>query len=1517
MALHLPNAWTGRWVLLALLVSNGLWVEPSRGQSPSTTLVTTVLKPAVLQGDQVTALSVSEQRQAYAATDGFGRPVQAMQLRQAPDQADVVSFQQYNQFGNDGKAYLPFTRPHATGGVNGLYLANPLPAQAAFYQGTDRVAHESGPLYTAARQETSPLGRVMATTPAGSAWSQHPTTQFSSSNAASSIHRWQLSAGSLLDGDAYYDAQQLLQVNSTDADGRQQQTYRDLRGQVVLVRRLADGETFDTYTVYDEAGRVRYTVPPAAVRELTGSWVITDQAFVDRWLYQYAYDEQGRPVGRRVPGAGWSNTVYDAYDRPFLIQDANRSSESAWFFTKYDEQGRAIAEGLWYDNTGRSRATLQQDVDALTGSGFEQRTHTGHYSTKGAFPVMTEGSDGYVLTERFYDDYDPTGDGTTDFQFRSLNAQSVNIGGTMPQPTTHTAGFPTVTRKRVVNSDGTYGAWLATATFYDQYSNVVQHQSTSLLNLNESQPNITTLIYREQGFVPQLLRSIKQQQSTQFQNVTVYNRFAYDHAGRLLKVWQQNEWGTRREPEVLVAQYAYNALGQVVEKNLHSRDSGTRFLQSVDMRYDLHGALSSINNSELTNDGKFNDDDNDVFGMAFIREANDAQVSNAPRYDGGLSAVRWQTHNARQTNQPERERSYVFAYDGLGRLQDAVFAARDPQKFFDQELDAYSERGITYDANGNLLSVVRNSQASDNITTQKQIDDLQYTYSGNRLLQVEDAVQHPLGFDDHGQHGTVEYSYDDNGNVSRDENKQVSYEYNALNKVAAQSSPNGVTRYIYDAAGTVLRREVENQTTGKTTLFHYVDGAVYEENPTYKGLTSLPSPEGRVVVAGQNPNQTQQPSTSTYNPDQVGPAQPTQPPTGPHLVYEYHLRDHLGNLRVAFRAESGTEQQHLQLEPSMNEEGAYPRFANVSTTRTSSRAKEGSYSASVTANQNGPTTRIPVADGDRLKVDLFYSTPSGTQTGSAIARTATRRIPAVTWAVAPLLLPMPNGKLDGQNSRPATATGWWPGVQFSVTGLLSRAYQQKLPSTDGSLTPSAVPPTTVRLDAAVRWTLYRQDNATVIATGTAVMPVTGASTANWDHFSANIPVDLSSEAARTGYLQVSLMNDGAAPVYFDSVTIRHPQASLLISQEHHYYPFGLGMQGVAINTPLGEAPSKDRYNGGSQLQDELLEGDAADYSTFYRRYDPALGRFLGVDPMADSYADMAPYQFAGNDPVNFNDPSGAVISMDAMGRMTMTGGRGNDFFFRPNMDGPGSGGGGDSGGGGGGNGIGMGIDLGISGLVPVGSAANIFNIYDAWYKAAKDAKAEKKQADLATDAFNKALAYWEDIQPNTARSGNDIPNATNFFGLPSFSAINSNYLGDEFSVSEVYKIIGGLVLQNYARDPKGYANTCALRISYALNASGAPIPFIDGQTGSGDDGSWYFYRVADLHTYMDKTYGGKDLSNVMSGSKRSDFTGYTGIIQFDLRFRNATGHFTTWNGNSVGHGDYFSQTKSIFLYLFP
>jgi len=61
-----------------------------------------------------------------------------------------------------------------------------------------------------------------------------------------------------------------------------------------------------------------------------------------------------------------------------------------------------------------------------------------------------------------------------------------------------------------------------------------------------------------------------------------------------------------------------------------------------------------------------------------------------------------------------------------------------------------------------------------------------------------------------------------------------------------------------------------------------------------------------------------------------------------------------------------------------------------------------------------------------------------------------------------------------------------------------------------------------------------------------------------------------------------------------------------------------------------------KYNAGSELEEELNY-----YNTFYRKYDAQIGRFTGVDILAESTAGLSPFQFGNNNPIMFNDPTGA------------------------------------------------------------------------------------------------------------------------------------------------------------------------------------------------------------------------------------------------------------------------------------
>ncbi|MEU2609922.1 RHS repeat-associated core domain-containing protein [Streptomyces albus] len=61
-----------------------------------------------------------------------------------------------------------------------------------------------------------------------------------------------------------------------------------------------------------------------------------------------------------------------------------------------------------------------------------------------------------------------------------------------------------------------------------------------------------------------------------------------------------------------------------------------------------------------------------------------------------------------------------------------------------------------------------------------------------------------------------------------------------------------------------------------------------------------------------------------------------------------------------------------------------------------------------------------------------------------------------------------------------------------------------------------------------------------------------------------------------------------------------------------------------------------------------------------REYDPALGRFLSVDPQlhTDDQRQHNPFQYGGNNPVSFSDPSGEALMECVSGQYNCSYGKG-------------------------------------------------------------------------------------------------------------------------------------------------------------------------------------------------------------------------------------------------------------------
>jgi RHS repeat-associated protein len=129
---------------------------------------------------------------------------------------------------------------------------------------------------------------------------------------------------------------------------------------------------------------------------------------------------------------------------------------------------------------------------------------------------------------------------------------------------------------------------------------------------------------------------------------------------------------------------------------------------------------------------------------------------------------------------------------------------------------------------------------------------------------------------------------------------------------------------------------------------------------------------------------------------------------------------------------------------------------------------------------------------------------------------------------------------------------------------------------------------------------------------------------------------------KNGYLYIWVSNETQGwDVFFDNLSVQHRQGPVL--EENHYYPFGLTMQGLsdkAIKTNYAE--NKFRYNSGTELQNkEFSDGTGLElYETSFRSFDPQLGRFAQIDPLADAFHFFSTYQYAINNPILFSDPSG-------------------------------------------------------------------------------------------------------------------------------------------------------------------------------------------------------------------------------------------------------------------------------------
>lgn len=1134
------------------------------------------------------AIEDSEKIVNYTYFDGLGRPMQSVGVQGSPVARDFVQTVMYDELGREKKKYLPYVvnetngyyKLNSVGNETELYSNSP---QYQFYQEGNELASDSNP-FSETIFEPSPLNRILEQGSPGLAWQPDATNTYSSADrtikfayesnsATDQVYVWSYTQPSgsyplgLVDARdqgnlIYYEADQLYKTKTKDENYNEVIEFKDKEGKVILKKVQApDSEWAETYYIYDDFDNLVTVIPPAAVKVLTTEYFSKSEAekddFLKRWAFRYDYDQRRRMIQKQVPGAESVYMVYDDRNRLVLTQDGNQRSANQWTFTKYDELNRPVLTGIYMDTQHIGLDNMQLAVadfynPAVNPSNkfFEVRGTAFHDYTNQSFPSVNSEAD--YLTATYYDDYNFSPSPSLAYDNDELPGQAdvehKRVGGQM-------------TGAKVKNLGD--GSWLLTVNYYDDRYRVIQSVSQ---NHKEGTERVTSLY----DFGGKVLFAKTTHQISGSAATSITRSFEYDHAGRLLETW--HDLGST---PVLLAKNEYNELGQLITKKLHSED-GNNFQQNVNYSHNIRGWLTRINNSDLNTTA--DEGPKDYFGMELGYNTALGLGSFTPQYNGNISAAKWSVnlglgvHDEELEISEPKEQGYVFVYDAMNRLEGAAHQEKSGSLW--TATASFHEDNLSYDLNGNILSLSRTTKNG------AAMDVLNYDYGkgtanhSNKLLSVTDSGNNEAGFVDGNTSGN-DYDYDANGNMKFDKNKGIDgsgsnvISYNYLNlPERVQKTSTQYIDYVYDATGRKLQQNLTDGSTTKQT--DYMGEFIYEDHV----LQFINHEEGRAIPTGQ---------AGVYE-------------------YQYHLKDHLGNVRVTFTTEEKIDQYTATMEPehATEEEDDFPSYNSVTTSPVLmyNHTAEAGATTSVVLNgaankQVGLAKSLKVVPGDIIDIEVYakYFEPgtSGESVGTFVAGVMT-----AAFGLTPGGIGIEGASYDAITSM--FNGGWMIGPDDWEDDDAPKAY--------------------------LNYILFDED----------FMPYD----MGWDQ------IDISADAAQSGqhdqmtlqakvrksgfaYIYISNEDDEIVEVYFDDLEIMHRHSEVIQSED--YYPFGLTFNSYHREN---STPNKWKFQGQEHVDDLGLNWD----SFKWRNHQPDIGRFFNIDPLSDKYYYNSPYAFSENRVIN-------------------------------------------------------------------------------------------------------------------------------------------------------------------------------------------------------------------------------------------------------------------------------------------
>lgn len=806
--------------------------------------------------------------------DGLGRLSQTVDpsgsvVDSSGTMKDIISPVVYDNMGRDDAiVYLPFADNSFESGAE---RSDFIQLQMNYY--TDRYDNEGEYACRTNIYESSPMGRISSSMNVGKVFRNNDksTTYQYETNDFNEVYMLIYNGyRSILIG-GYWAKSSLTKTTTVNEDGHTTIVFKDFLGNVILSRQINGDERVDTYYVYDANNRLCVVVPPTASSQILmpddGAETFFNIAAgaLDDGLhcYYYAYDNAGNCIEKQIPGSEPVYYIYNVSDNvstdyPVAMQDGNLRKNNTWLFMDYDKHRRLIAQTyMTIDEQQIDSTQSLSKHDFASGSDIKSYYANSQCLTKNIHKYAFDSYKTDIATEPFLPVVNVVSELDVDMRVTGLlTAEQVYL-------------LDKVTPDKFVCK--TY--------YYDKYGRAVQ--------IVEKYPNGAIARYSTKyDMVGNVLATHESHtHDGLIDHIKIEN--SLDHRGRILSssvfvndYHDDREEGDNETP-ILSLQYTYDDLGNLIAKECYPMGNAKIDESFI---YNIQGWLTKKN---VYRPAKEDDPDyvTDIF-YEHLNYFNSLFEEEQPSYTGNISSSYMGCANSDPV-------SNLYYYDQLSRLVNTEqYRCWTPH-------NAYVEKNITYDADGNIRQLSRYNDPSSLVYT--------YVYDNSGLLnsvsnnsRTNVSVQNkslglPTIIDR--PHGPIvittpsslfkendvvysgnEYKYDSNGNIIYDGYHGLNIRYNHLNLPRKISRGDDIlVNYVYLADGSKY-----SALKGDGTGFVYEGSFIYKQSEDGNlKLESIPFNGGRFISNSNG-----------------------------ELLPRYFITDHLGSVRGILNENFDFEEQN-------------------------------------------------------------------------------------------------------------------------------------------------------------------------------------------------------------------------------------------------------------------------------------------------------------------------------------------------------------------------------------------------------------------------------------------------------------------------------------------------------------------------------------------------------------------------------------------------------------------------------